>query len=157
LFLFLHADCRLPPGALQQLATLGAATVWGSFRHRIDGTSPLLRIIEWGANARAAWLKLPYGDQGIFCSQTLFAAVNGYRELPLLEDVLLAQDLGRLQKPVQIRAPIRTDPRRWDKRGVLATTWINWRIMWHFYRGNRSVEQLAQMYYQPPAPGSSDA
>ena len=146
LLLFLHADCRLPPDAVARLTTLGGDACWGSFKHRIDGASPLLRVIEWGANTRAGRFGLPYGDQAIFCARSLFERVGGYREEPLLEDVLLARALGRLSRPVQIDSMVRTDPRRWEARGVLRTTWINWEIMIRFWCGERDFERLARRY-----------
>ena len=147
--LFLHADCRLPPDGIHALLAVSndPQSYWGSFKQRIDGPNALLRVIEWGANVRASTFALPYGDQGIFTRRDLFERVGGYCESPLLEDVQLAQALGRIHRPVQLAARIRTDPRRWKKRGIGATTVTNWRIMWHYFCGNRSVEELAKMYY----------
>lgn len=156
MLLFLHADCYLPEGALSRLASLmDEPTAWGSFRHRIDAPHPLLRIIEWSANARARWLALPYGDQAIFCQRQLFESVGGFEELPLLEDVKLAEALGRLCRPVQLPEEVLTDPRRWLRRGILNTTWINWKIMWHYYRANRDVQALADLYLEPNKPPAS--
>ena len=146
LLLFLHADCRLPTDGIVQLASLAGCSLWGSFRHRIDDPRWSLRIIEWAANVRAKWLALPYGDQAIFCRRTLFNELGGYREVPLLEDVLLARQLKTRSRPVQIGSVVLTDPRRWLSRGVLRTTWINWTIMWRFLCGDRDFDGLARRY-----------
>ena len=68
------------------------------------------------ANARARWLGLPYGDQGLLISAALYRAVGGYRPLPLMEDVDLVRRLGRARlHPLPCRAW--TSPRRYQQGG----------------------------------------
>ena len=38
---------------------------------------------------------LPYGDQGLLISRSLYDAIGGFPPLPLMEDVELARRLGR--------------------------------------------------------------
>lgn len=53
--LFLHADTRLPPGAIERLdAAFRAGVPWqaGAFRHAFAPTDWQLRLVSWGNNLR---------------------------------------------------------------------------------------------------------
>src|SRR5204863_289318 len=65
--LFLHADCRLEPGALAAARrTLTRRTVAGCFRMRVEAEGMLYRLIDACATARVHLTGIAYGDQGLF-------------------------------------------------------------------------------------------
>lgn len=147
---FLHADCKLPgsaPGALDTCRRKGRAR-WGAFRHRVDHPSPVVRVIEWFDYLRSIAAALPYGDQGIFVERQTFEAVGGYREEPILEDVMLCEALARLSRPCILDPVILTSARRIRRLGILKTTAINWRVIWMYYRGVRDFAALRRYYNQ---------
>jgi rSAM/selenodomain-associated transferase 2 len=97
--LFLHADTRLQPGwnaavaaHMTDPALHGTAAV---FRLAFDDDSPPARRTAALANWRARRLGLPYGDQGLLISRTLYDQVGGFADIPLMEDVVMARRLGR--------------------------------------------------------------
>lgn len=97
--LFLHADTRLEAGWARDVAAhmadpAGRDTA-AAFRLRLDDAAPQARRIERLANWRSRRLGLPYGDQGLLISRSLYETVGGYRPLPLMEDVDLIRRLGR--------------------------------------------------------------
>ena len=63
--LFLHGDCVLGPRARASIesALADKTVVGGSFRLAIRDASRGLRLIAKTSNARARYLKTPYGDQ----------------------------------------------------------------------------------------------
>jgi rSAM/selenodomain-associated transferase 2 len=97
--LFLHADCRLDPGwecaASHFLAASGAADRAGYFDFVLDDAGAAARRLERIVAWRCRILALPYGDQGLLISRTLYDAVGGFTRMPLMEDVDLARRLGR--------------------------------------------------------------
>lgn len=100
--LFLHADTRLGAGAAEIARAFIAnpANTWwaGVFRFKLDDTSWRARMVEMGVALRTRCLKLPYGDQGLLISRTLYDAVGGFKSMPLMEDVNLVRRLkGRLR------------------------------------------------------------
>ena len=106
--LFLHADCRPPPGwekaILSFIATMGGGERAGYFDLAFDEAGPGARRLERIAAWRCRVLALPYGDQGLLISRKLYDAVGGYRPLPLMEDVDLARRLGRRRlRPLGIK------------------------------------------------------
>ena len=95
--LFLHADTHLAPGWTAAVAAhMQNRESAGYFRLRFRASGPAPRIVAGWAGLRAR-LGLPYGDQGLLISRTLYQASGGYPDIPLMEDVALARQLrGRL-------------------------------------------------------------
>jgi rSAM/selenodomain-associated transferase 2 len=143
--LFLHADTRLPPGA--PAAVLGAlqARAWGRFDVAIDGASPLLPVIATFMNLRSRLSGIATGDQAIFVTRAAFAAVGGFPDQPLMEDIELSRRLRRAGRPACLRLRVRTSGRRWDEFGVWRTMALMWRLRWRYWRGARA-EDLARLY-----------
>jgi hypothetical protein len=104
-------------------------TVAGAFRFKTDFDHPFMKVIEFVANIRSRYLKLPYGDQGLFIRKSVFESMGGFPEVPIAEDLFL---LRRLSKYGNIRiAPAHalTSARRWQTLGMLHTTMINYIIL----------------------------
>ena len=117
--LFLHADTRLPPGALAALrrALADPRVVGGTFTLRFEPETPLLRFYAW-------WTRLPlrlfhYGDQGIFCRRAAFDRLGGYLEMPLMEDVDFLARLARLGRVTLVPLALTTSARRFQRHGVV--------------------------------------
>ena len=129
--LFLHADTLLPPTFQHRIAeTLNRPGVsGGAFSLAIAGGRPTLTAIAHLANLRSRLLGLPYGDQALFTSRSLFARVGGYPEMEIMEDVVLVRRLSRLGRVVILPEIAITSARRWQNLGLLRTTGINQLIL----------------------------
>lgn len=97
--LFLHADTRLDTAWRQAVsafvenpANRGKAAV---FRFALDDPDPRARRIEKITHWRTRVLGLPYGDQGLLISRSLYRELGGFRPFPLMEDVDIVRRLGR--------------------------------------------------------------
>lgn len=143
---FLHADGVPAAESIAAICDLDAHTVWGCFRHRIDAPSCWFRVIEAADNLRARVASMPYGDQGIFARAEVFRSLGGFDSVPLLEDVLLARRLGEIAAPRILKPILKTDARRWLRKGILSTTLTNWRIMIEFSVLKKSPAELAKLY-----------
>ena len=77
--LFLHADTRLGPGACGFLRTLDEGVKGGAFRLRFDSPRPTYRLMEGAVRLRTRALRMPYGDQGIFCRREAYLKAGGRR------------------------------------------------------------------------------
>lgn len=80
---FLHADSILPEGTFshlqQSLQQNEAALHYFDLKFANDGPG-LIRLNAWGANMRAQFLGLPFGDQGLCIRKDLFFKTGGYPE-----------------------------------------------------------------------------
>ncbi len=144
--LFLHADTRLPEGAdalVAQAVAQGAR--WGRFDVRIEGRSPMLRVVAALMNRRSRWSGIATGDQAIFVERSTFDALGGWPDQPLMEDIELSRRLRALAPPACLRARAVTSGRRWETRGVWRTIFLMWRLRWRYWRGE-SPQALAEAY-----------
>jgi rSAM/selenodomain-associated transferase 2 len=144
--LFLHADTRLPAGALDAVrAALARGEDWGRVDVAIEGRHPLLRVVARSMNARSRVTGIATGDQAIFVRRSRFEAAGGFPDIPLLEDVALSTALRRARRPACLRLRVVTSGRRWESRGVLRTILLMWWIRFLFWRG-RDATSLARRY-----------
>lgn len=145
--LFLHADTQLPDAAVASVnqALAGKAHCWGRFDVRISGRHFMLRIVARMMNLRSSWSGIATGDQAIFVTRTAFAAVGGFPDQALMEDIELSKRLLRLSRPACIQSCVRTSGRRWETRGVWRTIALMWRLRWGYWR-SVPVDLLERAY-----------
>ena len=95
--LFLHADTRLRPDSLVAVerALTRSGVVGGAFARRFDLPSRMVRwscaLADWRGRL-TGWF---FGDQAIFVRREAFAALSGFREWDVFEDVDFARRLRR--------------------------------------------------------------
>lgn len=145
--LFLHADCWLERGGLEEIRKqlARADVVGGCFRQRIDAQGWLFRALEWGNGARVRWWKLAYGDQGIFVRRNQFEEIGGFPEFKLMEDLYFMRALRKRGVVQLLDTKLHVSPRRWQKKGVIRQTLWNWMLLtlaWIGVHPNR----LARLY-----------
>jgi len=88
---------------------------------------------------------MPYGDQAIFLKASLFQAIGGFPDLPIMEDFELIRKLKQHERIAIAPATILTSSRRWQKLSVCRTTLINQLIIMGYLLGI-SPTQLAHWY-----------
>ena len=146
IFIFLHADIWLESGALAAVETvLSSGYVGGGFRQKIDAKNIVYRAIEIAGNLRGKYLKVFYGDSGIFLMRTDFEKIGGFPEVPILEEMEFSKRLRQLGKTTLVTPHIHISARRWETKGILRTTINNWLITC-LYLLKFSPKKLAKLY-----------
>ena len=145
-FLFLHADTRLPGNADRVVSDglVRSGRRWGRFDVRIDG-SGMFHLISFAMNWRSRLTGIATGDQAMFVKRAAFEAAGGFPAIALMEDVALSATLKRTNKPLCLRARVITSPRRWRKHGTLRTMLLMWRLRLEFFLG-ADPAKLARAY-----------
>lgn len=143
--LFLHADTRLPEDAATAIEAAVLSRIWGRFDVDITGRSRMLRVVAAFMNLRSRLTGIATGDQAIFVSEGAFAAVGGYPEQPLMEDIELSRRLKKLGAPACLRERVTTSGRRWETHGVWRTMLLMWRLRFDYWRGVPAA-RLAERY-----------
>jgi rSAM/selenodomain-associated transferase 2 len=145
--LFLHADTRLPPEADRIVLDALARTrrAWGRFDVTIEGRHPLFPVIAAAMNTRSRLTGITTGDQAMFVTREAFNTVGGFPAIALMEDITLARNLKRVSRPLSLRERVTTSGRRWEKRGVLSTILLMWRLRLAYFFGAKPKE-LARRY-----------
>ncbi len=136
--LFLHADTVLDTGwrsiAAQFMEPPDNAQTAGVFRFAVDDTSSQARRLESLVAWRVRQFGLPYGDQGLLIHRDFYAALGGFRPLPLMEDVDLVRRIGR-RRLRTLDAKARTSAIRWHKDGWLMRSARNLGCLSLYYLG----------------------
>ena len=140
--LFLHADTRLPPEGEVLVREALTHHLWGRFDVEIEGRHRLLKVVAWAMNLRSRLSGIATGDQAIFVRRDAFP---GFEPIALMEDIAFSREMKRLGPPACLRERVLTSGRRWEKRGVLRTVVLMWRLRFLYCLGARP-ERLARLY-----------
>lgn len=81
-FVFLHADTRLEVGWAKALAALPGDVIGGAFRFAVDSPRRGYRPLEAAVALRCRLLRLPYGDQALFCRGAVYHEVGSSAPAP---------------------------------------------------------------------------
>ncbi|MGB7550353.1 MAG: TIGR04283 family arsenosugar biosynthesis glycosyltransferase [Chromatiaceae bacterium] len=155
---FVHADTHLPEGAGSLISDALQHRLWGRFDVRIAGRPWVLKVVAALMNGRSRLTGITTGDQAIFVRRDTFAALGGFPDLPLMEDIALSRRLKRLGPPACLRQRVTTSGRRWESQGPWRTILLMWWLRFDYWRGV-PAESLAGRYRppaQPPAPPLRD-
>lgn len=142
----LHADLRPPPGwakAAEACCSGVSSNIAWYGKLRFNSRNPCARLLEAGASLRCALARLPYGDQGLLIHQALLDEIGGIPDLPLMEDVVLAQRLHSRLRPMNL--VITTSAAAYERDGWLRRAALNlWRLMRFLF--GASAAKLAKGY-----------
>lgn len=149
ILLFLHADTTLEHGWSKAIRSVldDPYVIGGAFSFCIDNPALKYRLVEAWVRLRCRLFRLPYGDQAIFIRKHAFEELNGYKEIPLMEDVDIIIRMKKLGRISMLRKKAVTSGRRWVSKGLLRTTVIN-QITMLLYQCGVSPETLARFYYR---------
>jgi len=130
ILLFLHADCTLESGALEEaLRHLRRPDVAaGCFQMSIPQPDRLYRSIEACATARVRLFGIIYGDQGFYLRRETFERAGGFPNLRLMEDIFLSLRLRRIGRIAVANKRIFVSARRWQRTGIVRQTLRNWAL-----------------------------
>lgn len=145
LLVFLHADSRLPPGALDHLRQLfyHGSLEAGIFALKFDPAGFWPSV--YAACARLPWHRLCFGDRGIFIRRDVFETLGGFPEVPIFEDLQLVKQLHRRKSFHHVKMSVTTAYRRFEQYGHLRQQCHNLRL-WLQYNMGTPPEKLAPLY-----------
>lgn len=142
---FLHADTLISDNAVEQIQQALNKNDWGRFNVKLSGSNILFRLIEKMMNVRSCLTGIATGDQGIFVKKDIFNAVNGYPNIPLMEDIEISKKLKLISRPICIKEKLTTSSRRWEEKGILSTVLLMWKFRLLYWLGV-SADKLASQY-----------
>ena len=145
--LFLHADCLLEKGALEEAERLldRRTTIAGCYSMSVPAPGWLFQSIAASATARVRLTGLAYGDQGLFIRREQFLKLGGFPPLSFMEDLFFSKQLRRLGRIVVARSRVFVSPRRWQRKGLVRQTLRNWTLT-ALAAGGIHPDRLAAFY-----------
>jgi len=129
ILLFLHADCVLEAGFVESIhESIREGYIGGCLHQRIDSENIIYRLIEASGNLRAKLFRIFYGDQAIFIRRDIFLKIGGFDNIALFDDVVFTKKLRDCGKVKILPKKVYVSSRRWQRQGIIKTTFINWLI-----------------------------
>jgi rSAM/selenodomain-associated transferase 2 len=146
---FLHADCEVPSGCLDEIADAlqRPRTVGGFFRIRIPSNRVIYRLTDSFAHYAGQILRIRCSDHGFFCRRSAFEQVGGFPELPLMEDAEFFRKLRRLGRIAIIPSRLISSPRRYEDIGPWRLT-LTYGLIGLLYFLRVPIPILARIYYK---------
>jgi len=146
--IFLHADTRLTHDWLKKINSFleGSKNSIYYFEFKINHKKIIYRVLEILVNFRSKFYKQPYGDQGLIIHRTTYFKNNGFREIPLMEDVDFLRRLNKKDLK-QLNLPIFISSRKWETTNIFLQALKNWKFRRRWLKGE-STKSIYSEYYK---------
>ncbi len=145
--LFLHADTVLAESWVAEIVGFiktGNGQQAGVFRFALDDNRKRARVLEVIVKIRCGLFALPYGDQGLLISRSLYDQIGGFKDLVLMEDVDIISRIGR-SRLHYFNTPALTNAERYKCEGYIARMARNARCLAMWY-GGMAPEKILKKY-----------
>jgi rSAM/selenodomain-associated transferase 2 len=147
--IFLHADTRLTHDWFTKLKSFlkEDRNFIYYFQFKINDKKIIFRVLEILVNFRSQYFKQPYGDQGLIIHRSIYIKNNGFRNIPLMEDVDFLKRLKTKKNLKQLNLPIFTSSRKWERTNIFFQAFKNWNLRRRWLKGE-STKSIYSDYYK---------
>ena len=147
--IFLHADTRLTHDWFRKINSVlkGNKNYIYYFKFKINHKKIIYRVLEILVNFRSQFFKQPYGDQGLIIHKTAYFKNNGFRKIPLMEDVDFLRRLNNINNLKQLDLPIFISSRKWERTNIFFQAFKNWNYRRRWLKGE-SIKSIYSEYYK---------
>ena len=147
--IFLHADTRLTHDWFTKIKSVlkGDKNYIYYFKFRVNDKKIIYRVLEILVNFRSQYFKQPYGDQGLIIHRSIYLKNNGFRKIPLMEDVDFLRRLKNKNDLKQLNLPIFTSSRKWERTNIFLQALKNWKLRRRWLKGV-STKSIYYDYYK---------
>jgi len=146
--IFLHEDTRLTHDWFKKINSFlkGNKNNIYYFEFKINHEKIIYRVLEILVNFRSKFFKQPYGDQGLIIHRTTYFKNNGFRKIPLMEDVDFLRRLNKKDLK-QLNLPIFISSRKWERTNIFLQAIKNWHFRRRWLKGE-SLKSIYSDYYK---------
>lgn len=157
---FLHCDSKIEKNCISSIIKANESGVnFGCLTIAFDDTRLLMKICGFMSNFRVNHRKIVFGDQGMFFSRELFSKLNGFAEIPIMEDYDISIRAKKFEAVTRLNDTIITSSRKYYKGygrfncgklsfiGILLNMW-DMQVYQHKFRSGSSLEEINKMYYK---------
>ena len=147
--IFLHADSRLTDDWLTKINSVSKRdkNYIYYFKFKINDKKIIYRVLEVLVNFRSQCFRQPYGDQGLIIHKSIYLKNNGFRNIPLMEDVDFLMRLNNKNDIKQLNLPIFTSSRKWERTNIFLQALKNWNFRRRWLKGE-STKSIYSDYYK---------
>ena len=146
--LFLHADTRLTHDWYAKIKSVFKRdkNYIYFFKFKINDKKIIYRFLEIMVNFRSRYFKQPYGDQGLIIHRSIYFKNNGFRNIPLMEDVDFIRRLNNKKDLKQLNLPIFTSARKWERTNIFLQALKNWNFRRRWLKGEPTKSIYSDYY-----------
>ena len=147
--IFLHADTRLTYDWFAKIKSVFKKNknFIYYFKFKINDKKIIYRVLEFFVYLRSKYLKQPYGDQGLIIHRSTYFKNNGYRNIPLMEDLDFLRRLNKKNDLKQLNLPIFISSRKWERTNIFLQAIRNWHFRKRWLKGE-SLKSIYSDYYK---------
>ncbi len=147
--IFLHADTRLTHDWFKKINFVlkGDKNYIYNFTFKINHKKIIYRVLEILVNFRSQYFKLPYGDQGLIIHRNIYFKNNGFRKIPIMEDIDFLRRLNKKKDLKQLNLPIFISSRKWERTNIVRQAFKNWKFRRRWLKGE-STKSIYSDYYK---------
>ena len=147
--IFLHADTRLKNDWATKIKSVlkGDDNYIYYFKFKINNKKIVYRVLEILVNFRSQIFKQPYGDQGLIIHRSTYFKNNGFRKIPIMEDVDFLKRLNNKKDLKKLNIPIFTSSRKWERTNIFIQALKNWNFRRRWLKGE-SISSIYSDYYK---------
>jgi len=136
ILLFLHADTIMPTNAFVKIeSSIGKGFIGGGFLQRFSEKNFLLRLVSLRSNLRTLTTHIFFGDQAMFVRKDIFEKLNGFRDIPIMEDLEFSKRMKKEGKVSIIKNKVFISGRNYLRNGILKLTFIYFILMVMYHLG----------------------
>jgi len=147
--IFLHADTRLTYDWFAKIKSVlkeDKKFIY-YFKFKINDKKIIYRLLEVFVNFRSKYFQQPYGDQGLIIHRSVYFKNNGFRNIPIMEDVDFLRRLNNKKDLKQLNIPIFTSSRKWERTHIFLQALKNWNFRRRWLKGE-STKSIYSDYYK---------
>jgi len=147
--IFLHADTRLTHDWFKKINSFlkENKNIIYYFEFKINHKKIIYRVLEILVNFRSKIFKQPYGDQGLIIHRSIYFKNNGFKNIPLMEDVDFLMRLNKKKDLKQLNFPIFISSRKWERTNIFLQAIKNWNFRRRWLKGE-SLKSIYSDYYK---------
>lgn len=149
ILLFLHADCRLPSGALEKINEAykkNPDLAGGAFTMRVEGSRFIYRVFSVGGNIYCRLSGNFFGDRAIFIRKDIFKRLSGYRPLDIMSDFDLSRKMKKEGSVILLKGPVVSSGRKFENESFYRIIFLTLWSLTAFYLGI-NTEKIKEKYY----------
>jgi len=147
-FVFVHADTRLPSNAVKLIREkIESDYIAGGYCKRYDRSNLVLNIYLAVLNhLYLRKMRCLVGTNAIFVRRQVFEQMKGFPEVPFLEDVIFSDALRKMGKVAVINEPVIVSSRKYFENGIIKQILRNMRILLGYKLFHESPVKLREIY-----------
>ncbi len=148
IFLFVHADMKLPMNAISCIrGKIMEGYLGGGFKKRYVPSNGLLRFYEFCLNEfYLSWMHSLVGTNAMFVTSEAFRKMNGFHDQPFLEDLIFAECLKRFGSVAVISDRVEVSSRRYFNGGIFRQILKNVSVLIRYKLFHQDPSELRELY-----------